>query len=101
MGQSIATSSTDAIPTWCSLTPPSSRPHRHLPFASPGAAPPPSFLHRGNAPQRFKRIDEMKKVVVLEKKPRAADYYDPFFLPALGLLAAAVFALFGLRFTPW
>jgi Ca-activated chloride channel family protein len=49
----------------------------------------------------FKRIDEMKKVVVLEKKPRAADYYDPFFLPALGLLAAAVLALFGLRFTPW
>jgi Ca-activated chloride channel family protein len=49
----------------------------------------------------FKRIDEMKKVVVLEKRPRAADYYDPFFLPALGLLAAAVFALFGLRFTPW
>jgi hypothetical protein len=49
----------------------------------------------------FKRIDEMKKVVVLEKKPRAADYYDPFFLPALSLLAAAVFALFGLRFTPW
>lgn len=49
----------------------------------------------------FKRIDEMKKVVVLEKKPRAADYYDPFFLPAIALLAAAVFALFGLRFTPW
>jgi Ca-activated chloride channel family protein len=49
----------------------------------------------------FKRIDEMKKVVVLEKKPRAADYYDPFFLPALSLLAAAVLALFGLRFTPW
>jgi Ca-activated chloride channel family protein len=49
----------------------------------------------------FKRIDEMKKVVVLEKKPRAADYYDPLFLPALGLLAAAVLALFGLRFTPW
>ena len=49
----------------------------------------------------FKRIDEMKKVVVLEKKPRTADYFDPLFLPALGLLAAAVFALFGLRFTPW
>jgi Ca-activated chloride channel family protein len=49
----------------------------------------------------FKRIDEMKKVVVLEKKPRAADYYDPFFLPALALLLAAVLALFGLRFNPW
>jgi hypothetical protein len=43
----------------------------------------------------------MKKVVVLEKKPRTADYFDPLFLPALGLLAAAMFALFGLRFTPW
>lgn len=49
----------------------------------------------------FKRIDDMKKVVVLEKRPRTADYFDPLFLPALGLLAAAVFALFGLRFTPW
>jgi Ca-activated chloride channel family protein len=49
----------------------------------------------------FKHIDQMKKVVVLEKKPRAADYYDPFFVPALALLAAAVFALFGLRFNPW
>ncbi len=49
----------------------------------------------------FTSIDQMKKVVVLEKKPRAADYYDPFFVPALALLAAAVFALFGLRFNPW
>ncbi|TSA32538.1 MAG: VWA domain-containing protein [Opitutales bacterium] len=49
----------------------------------------------------FKRIDEMKKVVVLEKKPQATDYYDPFFIPALGFLLCAVFALFGLRFTPW
>ncbi len=49
----------------------------------------------------FKRIDEMKKVVVLEKKPRASDYYDPFFLPAIALLVLSVLALFGLRFTPW
>jgi Ca-activated chloride channel family protein len=49
----------------------------------------------------FKRIDEMKKVVVLEKKPRAADYYDPFFVPALALLICAVLALFGLRYNPW
>ena len=49
----------------------------------------------------FKRIDEMKKVVVLEKKPQVADYYDPFFVPAIGLLVLGVLASFGLRFTPW
>ena len=49
----------------------------------------------------FRHIDEMKKVVVLEKKPCAADYYDPFFLPALTLLLAALLALFGIRFNPW
>lgn len=49
----------------------------------------------------FHRIDEMKKVVVLEKKPQTADHYGPFFLPAIAALALAVLALFGLRFTPW
>jgi Ca-activated chloride channel family protein len=49
----------------------------------------------------FKRIDEMKKVVVLEKRPQVVDYYDPFFIPALSVLAACVLVLFGLRFTPW
>jgi Ca-activated chloride channel homolog len=49
----------------------------------------------------FRRIDEMKKVVILEKRPRIVDHYDPFFLPATGLLAASVLVLFGLRFTPW
>ncbi len=43
----------------------------------------------------------MKKVVVLQKQPDVVDFYDPFFGPALGILTAAVFALFGLRFTPW
>jgi Ca-activated chloride channel family protein len=49
----------------------------------------------------FKRIDEMKKVVVLEKRPQVIDYYQPFVMPALGVLVASVLALFGLRFTPW
>lgn len=49
----------------------------------------------------FRRIDEMKKVVVLQKQAKAADYYDPFFLPALALLVAAVLALFGIRYNPW
>jgi hypothetical protein len=49
----------------------------------------------------FQRIDEMKKVVVLEKKPQVADHYEPFFLPAMVVLVLSVLALFGLRFTPW
>jgi Ca-activated chloride channel family protein len=49
----------------------------------------------------FESIDEMKKVVVLQKQPHVIDFYDPFFMPALGVLCASVLALFGLRFTPW
>ena len=49
----------------------------------------------------FRRIDEMKKVVVLEKKPRASDYYDPFFIPAMSALGLAILALFGIRYNPW
>ncbi len=49
----------------------------------------------------FKSIDEMKKVVVLQKQPQTINFYDPFVIPALGLLAASVLVLFGLRFTPW
>ncbi len=49
----------------------------------------------------FKKIDEMKKVVILEKKPRAADYYDPFFIPAMAALGLAILALFGIRYNPW
>jgi Ca-activated chloride channel family protein len=49
----------------------------------------------------FRSIDDMKKVVVLQKRPQVIDFYDPFLLPGLGVLAASVLALFGLRFTPW
>jgi Ca-activated chloride channel family protein len=49
----------------------------------------------------FDRIDQMKKVVVLEKKPQVADHYAPFFPAAIAALALGVLALFGLRFTPW
>ena len=49
----------------------------------------------------FKSIDEMKKIVVLEKRPQVVDFYDPFLIPALSVLAACVLVLFGLRFTPW
>ena len=49
----------------------------------------------------FQKIDEMKKVVVLEKQPQVVDYFDPFLKPALALLLATVLVSFGLRFTPW
>lgn len=49
----------------------------------------------------FQRIDEMKKVIVLEKRPQVIDFYDPFLIPALSVLGVSVMALFGLRFTPW
>lgn len=49
----------------------------------------------------FQRIDAMKKVAVLEKKPQVADHYAPFFPVAIGALVLTVLALFGLRFTPW
>lgn len=49
----------------------------------------------------FRSIDAMKKVVVLEKQPQVADFYDPFFVPAIALLVLSVLTLFGLRFTPW
>lgn len=49
----------------------------------------------------FSRIDEMKKVVVVEKRPQVIDFYRPFVLPGLLLLGMNLLALFGLRFTPW
>ena len=49
----------------------------------------------------FRKIDEMQKVVILEKRPQVVDYYEPLFLPAIIVLSLSVIALFGLRFTPW
>jgi len=43
----------------------------------------------------------MNKVVVLQKQPQVIDHYEPFLLPVAGLPAAALLALFGLRFTAW
>jgi Ca-activated chloride channel homolog len=49
----------------------------------------------------FDRIDQMKKVEIRETRPETIDYFEPFLLPALVLLAIQVLVLFGLRFTPW
>jgi hypothetical protein len=43
----------------------------------------------------------MKKVEIRETRPETIDYFEPFLLPALVLLAVQVLVLFGLRFTPW
>jgi hypothetical protein len=48
----------------------------------------------------FQRIDEMKKVGVLQKQPQASDYYGPFFVTAITIRVLSVLALFGLRFNP-
>ena len=49
----------------------------------------------------FKHIDEMKKVVVIQKRPQVIDCYQPFVIPTVSILVANLLALFGLRFTPW
>ena len=51
--------------------------------------------------QVFARIDKMKKVKVRTKEPLSVDHFQPFLIPALGLLAAHLLALLGLRYTPW
>ncbi|MEI8243029.1 MAG: VWA domain-containing protein [bacterium] len=49
----------------------------------------------------FASIDEMKKVRIKTREARASSHNRPFLLPALGLLAAHLLALLGLRYTPW
>lgn len=49
----------------------------------------------------FARIDAMKKVKIRTREPLAVDQCRPFLLPFLGLFAAHLLALFGLRYTPW
>ena len=69
--------------------------------ASPSGVARARSIDRDDACGLCQRIDEMKKVVVLEKKPQVADAYEPFFLPAIGLLILSLLALSGLRFNPW
>lgn len=49
----------------------------------------------------FARIDKMSKVNMELKEPIAVDNFKPFILPALILLTLHLFALLGLRYTPW
>jgi Ca-activated chloride channel family protein len=49
----------------------------------------------------FERIDQMKRARLEKTQPEASDAFVPWCLAALALLAAAVLAAFGLRYTPW
>jgi len=49
----------------------------------------------------FQRIDEMQETRIEKTSSEAIDDYGPWTLAALGLLAGAVLASFGLRYTPW
>jgi Ca-activated chloride channel family protein len=49
----------------------------------------------------FERIDKMQKTRLEKTQAEATDNFEPWCLAGLGLLAAIVLALFGLRYTPW
>jgi Ca-activated chloride channel family protein len=49
----------------------------------------------------FERIDQMQKTRMEKTQAEAADNFPPWCIAGLGLLAAALLALFGLRYTPW
>jgi Ca-activated chloride channel family protein len=49
----------------------------------------------------FERIDKMQKTRMEKTHAEAADDFWPWCLAGLGLLCAALLALFGLRYTPW
>ena len=49
----------------------------------------------------FKRIDEMQETRIEKTSSEAIDNYAPWSIAALGLLAAALLASLGLRYTPW
>jgi Ca-activated chloride channel family protein len=49
----------------------------------------------------FQRIDEMQETRIEKTSSEAIDDYAPWSTAALGLLAAALLASFGLRYTPW
>lgn len=49
----------------------------------------------------FERIDQMQLARVEKTRAEAADDFYPWCIAGLGLLAAAILAAFGLRYTPW
>jgi Ca-activated chloride channel family protein len=49
----------------------------------------------------FRRIDQMKQAKLQKTMPDTMDNFEPFAVVGLILLALAILALFGLRYTPW
>jgi Ca-activated chloride channel family protein len=49
----------------------------------------------------FQRIDSMQKTRLEKTHAEAADDFEPWCLAGLALLAVALLAAFGLRYTPW
>lgn len=49
----------------------------------------------------FRKIDQMKQAKITPTFVETLDYYEPFALTGLGLLALYGLAWFGLRYSPW
>lgn len=52
-------------------------------------------------PAVFKKIDEMKQAKLTPTMVETVDYYEPFAIAGLAILATGTLSLFGLRYTPW
>lgn len=52
-------------------------------------------------PAVFKKIDQMKQAKVSPTIVETVDYFEPFTLAGMVLLATGTLTLFGLRYTPW
>lgn len=52
-------------------------------------------------PAVFKKIDGMKQAKLTPTMVETVDYYEPFALAGLALLAVGTLSLLGLRYTPW
>jgi Ca-activated chloride channel family protein len=49
----------------------------------------------------FRRIDQMQETRLEKTHAETLDHFPPFCIAGLGLAAASVLCLFGLRYTPW
>lgn len=60
-----------------------------------------SALDKATLDSVFRYIDQMQKAKFRTKAPEPMDFFGPFCMAGLGLLASYVLSLFGLRYTPW
>ena len=62
------------------------------------------LFESGDAPALravFRQIDQLQRAKLVSAQPQWLEWYRPFALIGLALLALAQLAAFGLRFTPW